>query len=86
MDIVTIERTGNRVNCRYAAPSITTGYFVACVLAGTPESVEEEFTNPGTLYVHNAAGLVEDKEYTGYDRIVSVCETDKGIQIMLDKG
>jgi hypothetical protein len=86
MDIVTIERTSQQVNCRYAAPSITTGYFVACVLEETPETVVSEFTNPGTLYVHNAEGLVVDKAYTGYTRIVSVDQTDKGVLIMLDKG
>ena len=86
MDIVTIQRTGKQIECRYAAPSISTGRFVACVIGETPEQIREDFTDPGTLTVHNAEDLYADKTYEGYTTIDEIRPSDGDYVIVMGKG
>lgn len=85
MDIVNLIDKGKRFESLYAAPSILTGRFVACITNSTISEVKDAFTNPGRILVQNAEGLVVDKEYDDYSGFYSVDDTDKGIIVKLSR-
>ena len=88
MDRVTIQRSGTAVDCRYAAPSITTGRFIACVghdQGYGAEDLREMFTDPGDLSVHNLEGKYADKTYSGYTDVDEVREGEAADIVVLSR-
>ena len=68
---------------KYAAPSITTGRFVASITGSDMDTVRAAFTNPGKIIVHNEENLWADKEYDGYTTIHRINEDGQNIVIVL---
>lgn len=89
MDRVTIGRTGKQVDCRYAAPSVLTGRFVACVghdQGYSAEQLRTMFTNPGDLTVQSLEQMYADKTYSGYTTADEIREGAEEDVIVLGKG
>lgn len=70
---------------RFAAPSILTGCFVAAIPDADMEEIEQAFTEPGDILVHNMEELYPDKIYNGYRRIRKIREQENEIIVILDK-
>lgn len=70
---------------RYAAPSLSTGNFVACVVGSDLEAVQSAFENPGAMRVHNVDGLYPDQIYSGFSGIRSIRVTGDGITVTIYK-
>ena len=85
MDRITLTEKKQEFMCRFAAPSILTGYFVAAVVGSDRETIEKAFTEPGPILVHNVEELYADKTYEGYRRINEIREAENGITVILDK-
>ena len=85
MDRITLTEKKQDFMCRFAAPSILTGYFVAAVVGSDRETIEESFTEPGPILVHNVEELYADKTYEGYRRINEIREAESEITVILDK-
>lgn len=85
MDIVTLSPSGKTFRTKFAAPSVLTGYFVAAVIDADREEIEEAFTDPGDITVHNEEGLYADKTYTGYTGINEIREDSEKTIVILDK-
>lgn len=86
MDRVTLTDKGLVFMARYAAPSIMTGNFAACIVGADIESVREAFTHPGTIHVHNMDGLYPDASYTGFSGIKRVRVSECDIVVTVCKG
>lgn len=86
MDKVTLIEKDAEFMTQYAAPSILTGRFVACVVDSDLQTVQDAFTNPGTIHVHNMEGLWADKDYTGYTTINRISEADGEITVVVERG
>lgn len=85
MDMLTLLKNDKKYLCKYAAPSILTGRFVACVVDSTEESIREDFENPGDIFVHNVENLYADKTYSGYTAIDEIRMTGNDITVLLRK-
>lgn len=85
MDRITLTEKKQEFMCRYAAPSVLTGYFVAAVTDSDRETIVEAFTEPGPILVHNTDDLYADKTYEGYRRINEIREAESEITVILDK-
>ena len=70
MDLLSIPKKKKEFNCKFAAPSILTGRFVAYILSEDEEEIRETLTDPGTLIVYNEHVIT--KEYEGYTKIDSL--------------
>ena len=70
MDLLSIPKKKKEYNCKFAAPSILTGRFVAYILDAEEEDIRETLTDPGTLIVYNEHVIT--KEYEGYTKIDSL--------------
>jgi len=82
MDLLSIPKKKKEYNCKFAAPSILTGRFVAYILSEDEEEIRETLTDPGTLIVYNEH--VVTKEYKGYKRIDSLeAQRDGGYIVKL---
>lgn len=68
---------------RYAAPSLSTGNFVACVVGSDIETVRSAFEDPGVMRVHNMAGLYPDQIYSGFSGIRSIRDTGGDIAVTI---
>lgn len=76
MDKLTLVDNGMEFMCKFAAPSVLTGRFVADILDSNEECVREAFQNPGDMLVHNMEELYPDKTYKGYAGIYSLTVGD----------
>lgn len=85
MDMLRLVNKDKEYLCRYAAPSVLTGRFVACVVDSTEESIREGFTDPGDIFVHNVENLYADKTYTGYTGIDEIRVSENDITVILGK-
>lgn len=85
MDRITLTEKKQEFMCRFAAPSVLTGYFVAAVRNSDRATIEEAFTEPGPILVHNMEELYADKTYEGYRRINEIREAENEITVILDK-
>lgn len=85
MDRITLTEKKQEFMCRFAAPSVLTGYFVAAVRNSDRATIEEAFTEPGPILVHNMEELYADKTYKGYRRINEIREAENEITVILDK-
>ena len=85
MDRITLTEKEQEFMCRFAAPSVLTGYFVAAVRNSDRATIEEAFTEPGPILVHNMEELYADKTYKGYRRINEIRESENEITVILDK-
>ena len=85
MDRITLTEKKQEFMCRFAAPSVLTGYFVAAVRNSDRATIEEAFTEPGPILVHNMEELYADKTYKGYRRINEIRESENEITVILDK-
>lgn len=86
MDRVTIGRTGLSIDCQYAAPSVLSGRFVACVgddQGLSPEQLREAFTDPGSITVHNIEEHYADKTYTNYTTVDEIRENEHDCIVLL---
>lgn len=70
---------------RYAAPSVTTGRFVACIQDSDEETLREAFTNPGQILVHNVEGLYEDRVYEGFTTVGDIREDEDDLIVIVNK-
>lgn len=86
MDLVMLTEKEKEFMTRFAAPSVLTGRFVAAVIGSDRSEIEDAFTDPGDILVHNMDELYADKTYTGYRRIYSIMENPGEIIVTLDKG
>ena len=86
MDRITfLEKDNTELLTRFAAPSVLTGYFVAAVPNATVGEMEELFSDPGPMLVHNMEDLYDDKVYTGFNHINEIREGLGEITVILDK-
>lgn len=85
MDRVRLPKKNQEFMCRFAAVSILTRYFVAAVTDSDRETIEEAFSEPGPIQVHNMDDLYADKTYEGYRRINEIRESESEITVILDK-
>ena len=76
MDLLSIPKKEKEYRCKFAAPSILTGRFVAHILDAEEEDIRETLTDPGTLIVYNEHVIT--KEYEGYKKIDSMEEQRDG--------
>ena len=70
---------------RYAAPSVLTGRFVACVVNSDRETLTEAFTDAGEIQVHNMDNLYADKSYIGFNYLAEIREDGDDLIIILSK-
>ena len=76
MDLLSIPKKKKEFNCKFAAPSILTGRFVAHILSEDENEIREALTDPGTLIVYNEN--VGTKTYEGYTKIDSMDHQREG--------
>ena len=70
---------------QYAAPSMSTGNFIACVVDSDIEAVRSAFSFPGAILVHNTEGLYSDAIYSGYSDIKRIHVSEEGIIVTVYK-
>ena len=85
MDRITLNDKEKEFMSKYAAPSVSTGRFVACVINSDVDTIREAFTDPGPILVHNMQGLYADQVYIGYTRINEIREEKDQIIVILDR-
>ena len=85
MNRITLTEKDKEFYSSFAAPSVLTGFFCAEILGTTREEIEEAFTEPGPILVHNLEDLYADKIYEGYRRINEIRENGENFVIILDR-
>ena len=85
MDKITI-KSGQEFMARYAAPSVSSGRFVACIVDSDLKTVQSAFTDPCPMLVHNMDELYADKVYEGFYGIHDIRESGGEITVILGKG
>ena len=85
MNRITLTEKDKEFYSSFAAPSVLTGYFCAEILNAERAEIEEAFTEPGPILVHNMEDLYADKTYVGYRRINEIREAESEITVILDK-
>lgn len=85
MDRITLEDKKEEFMSRYAAPSVSTGRFVASIINSDVNTIREAFTDPGPILVHNMQGLFADQVYEEYTSINEIREETDQIIVILDK-
>ena len=83
MDTIFLPEKQAVFSSKYAAPSITTGRFVACITGSDMDTVRAAFTQPGKIIVHNEDNLWADKEYNEYTTIHRINNDGLNIVIVL---
>lgn len=83
MDKITLTDKGAVFMSRYAAPSVSSGRFVAAIIDSDADTVREAFTDHGPILVQNTDGLYEDKLYTGFGGIHELREEQGQITVIL---
>lgn len=86
MDKITLTEKGEVFISKYAAVSVLTGRFVACIIDSDIDTIRKAFTNPGTILVHNVQNLYADTVYNGFNNINEIREETGQTIIILDKG
>lgn len=86
MDKITLTDKKLDFMSKYAAPSVLTGFFVACIINSDTDTIRNAFTSPGPILVHNVQKLYADNVYEGYTEINEIRENDDSIIVILDKG
>ena len=86
MDMIILLDKGKQFESLYAAPSLLTGRFGACIVNSDMQTVIDAFSNPGRMLVHNIDDLYPDQEYDQYKSIYMLEDTERGIKIILTKG
>ena len=85
MDKITLIEKEAVFMSRYAAPSVSSGRFVAAIVDSDVDDVRETFTDHGPILVQNTDGLYEDKLYTGFGGIHELREEPEQITVVLDR-
>lgn len=85
MDKVTLLKSGQVFMSRFAAPSVSSGRFVAAIVDSDADEVREAFADHGPILVQNTDGLYEDKLYTGFGGIHELREEPEQITVVLDR-
>jgi len=85
MDRITFRRNDAVFSATFAAPSVLTGNFVACVTGETEEAVRAAFTEPGTIHVEDLDGLIPAADYDGYRSVKSIDEDPDGLLVIVTK-
>ena len=85
MNRITLTEKDKEFYSSFAAPSVLTGYFCAEILNAERAEIEETFTEPGPILVHNMEDLYEDKIYEGYRRINEIRENGENFVIIMDR-
>ena len=83
MDLLTIPKKQKEFNCKFAAPSILTGRFVAYIYCTDAEEIRTALNDPGLLIVSNEH--VGVKEYAGYTALDSLDEQPDGYIVRMSK-
>ena len=83
MDRITTK--GREFMSRFAAPSVSSGRFVAAVVDSDIDTVRDAFEDPCPMLVHNTDDLYADKVYTGFQGIHRISEADGEITVIIDK-
>lgn len=86
MDKITLLNSGDVFMSRFAAPSVSSGRFVAAIVDSDIDTVRTAFEVPQGILVQNVDGLYSDKVYTEYSGIHDIRENGGEVTIVLDKG
>ena len=86
MDKLTLVKSGSVFMSRFAAPSVSSGRFVADIVDSDAETVRAAFEDPGPILAQSVEGLYADEVYTGYSGIHRLTESDGDVTVILDKG
>lgn len=84
MDKITLIDKESVFMSRYAAPSVSSGRFVAAIVDSDADEVREAFTDHGPILVQNTDGLYEDKLYTDFGGIHDLREEQGQITVVLN--
>ena len=84
MDKITLIEKEVVFMSRYAAPSVSSGRFVAAIVDSDTDTVREAFTDHGPILVQNTDGLYEDKLYTDFGGIHDIREEQGQITVVLN--
>lgn len=84
MDKITLIDKESVFMSRYAAPSVSSGRFVAAIVDSDADEVREAFTDHGPILVQNTDGLYEDKLYTDFGCIHDLREEQGQITVVLN--
>lgn len=84
MDKITLIEKEAVFMSRYAAPSVSSGRFVAAIVDSDVDDVRETFTDHGPILVQNTDGLYEDKLYTDFGGIHDLREEQGQITVVLN--
>jgi hypothetical protein len=84
MDKITLIEKEAVFMSRYAAPSVSSGRFVAAIVDSDADEVREAFTDHGPILVQNTDGLYEDKLYTDFGGIHDLREEQGQITVVLN--
>lgn len=84
MDKITLIEKEVVFMSRYAAPSVSSGRFVAAIVDSDADEVREAFTDHGPILVQNTDGLYEDKLYTDFGGIHDIREGQGQITVVLN--
>ena len=83
MDHLMIPDKQKSFDCKFAAPSVLTGRFVAYIYCMDADEIRDALTNPGILIVENEH--VGTREYPGYTTLDSMEEQPDGYIVKLSK-
>ena len=83
MDLLKIPKKQKQFDCKFAAPSILTGRFVAYVYCTDEHEITNALDDPGLLIVENEH--VGVKEYAGYTALDSIDEQPDGFIVKMSK-
>ena len=85
MDKITLLKSGTVFTSRFAAPSVSSGRFVAAIIDSDVETVRAAFDDPCPMLVHNMEGLYADKVYTGFHGIRKIMENGSEVTVIIEK-
>ena len=74
---------GVEFSSHFAAPSISTGNFVASIIDSDFDTIRSAFDDPGKMLVHNTDNLYPDVLYEHYSGIKSIKKIDEGIIVLI---
>lgn len=86
MDKVTLLKSGQVFMSRFAAPSVSSGRFVAAIVDSDADTVREAFEVPQDILVQNVEELYADRIYSVYSGIHELRESNDEVTVILDKG
>ena len=84
MDVMMLPEKKAMYSCKYAAPSVLTGNFVAYIYEATEEEIRETLTDPGPIVVYNQD--TGSHTYSGYTTVDEIRPQEDGLIVILTNG